>query len=257
MVKLIVGLSLVIVGASGAPSELLHQLSEPFRRLTSGPPQECFDNCDGLTTAFQEIMTAMQANGGTPPYDVYCKHKAALICGMEQGTTCGMDSMGMIVDCFCDACPSLMPAQEHLVDVFQNSGEISQEDSMKAMCQAVEPFECASTEDKCSAYISAMNGTEQTYVNMKDTCETNGYPTAPSGQTTCGDVKVMYREQGCCGNPNKIVDMGRRLSSAKVPKSEKDILGFVKKEFRQLQQKGDKAGAKRLAARIHQLLEKF
>lgn len=74
---------------------------------------------------------------------------------------------------------------------------------------------------------------------------------------TCGHVKALYKENGCCGNPNKAfhLDTGDRRLSSKIDSS--NIIAEVSTALQTAISKGQKAKAIQLARQIEGVLASY
>jgi len=89
---------------------------------------------------------------------------------------------------------------------------------------------------------------------VKKATQCNVIPFKPD--TTCGDVKMAYKEQKCCGNPSAKFTFGRRLMSGRKPNNELELLQTLSEEFTRARRLGE-AHVKRLAAQINGVLTDF
>lgn len=77
-----------------------------------------------------------------------------------------------------------------------------------------------------------------------------------SDATTCGQVKKMYKAQGCCGTPSKSFSMdGRHLAGVKGEDAQ--VLSVVETALRKLRAERGTESARKLAEKMNKVLEDF
>jgi len=77
--------------------------------------------------------------------------------------------------------------------------------------------------------------------------------------TTCGDIKEMYKNQSCCGNPSKpfVVPEERRLTTASYADDEARVMEVIRKVLFKAQMSGDAAKARQLANKIKEQMQPY
>jgi len=246
------------------------RLEQMRRRLQDAPPP-C-PACDPGWSGFVAGMDRLQAaTDVTDPFaigaalaaqsELACAHAEDLRCVLDQG--CATEAeMGPLLSnsgCYCDACPGSAAVQGHLMTMmllafsgmpgsdFANVTMPTEEEIIDMTCPLLGHMECQVAAPACQAALSG----DDIRLNASDLEGRCGHEQGP----TCGEVRREYRDQACCGNPNKEFHAPGSMRRLQAGVGAGDVAEKVGAALRRARAKGGAAEAKALARRVRLLLD--